>query len=193
MSPTRRDALAAAVGGGLLTTAARARENLAADAPPRRDPVLSFVPPAVGKVFEGAFPGHRCIRMGVRGRDRAAVYRGTFFDPTNWSGTEEVLVDRESVCTPPLYHLEVDAVGEVLEETRRLIDPTLLPKAVRDAYGKWNPKGVEGRSGHFWLTEVVRGQARVYRVAIILSAVKAYRATFREDGAVVEADPAVIP
>jgi hypothetical protein len=68
-----------------------------------------------------------------------------------------------------------------------------LPKAVQDAYDKWNPKGVVGRSGHFWLTEVPRGKARVYRVSIILSAIKAYRASFREDGTIVESDPAVIP
>lgn len=193
MSLTRRDALAAVVGGGLLTNMAQADEKPAADRPTRRDPVLSSVPPVVAKVFEDTFPGHRCIRMAVHGRNDAAVYRGTFFDPANWTGTEGRMVDGESVRTPPLHHLEVDSSGKVVEESLRPIDPKQLPTAVRDAYLKWNPKGVEGRSGHFWLTEVQRGKARVYRVAIILSAVKAYRATFRDDGTIVAADPTVVP
>ena len=99
----------------------------------------------------------------------------------------------ESVATPPLYHLEVDAAGKVVEETHRPIDPKQLPKAVQTAYEKWNPKGVVGQSGHFWMTEVPRGKARVYHVNILLSAVKAYGATFREDGTVVQSDPAVVP
>jgi hypothetical protein len=193
MSISRRDALAAAVGCGLTTTAARADEKPAAKGPPQRDPVLSRLTPAARKVFEDTFPNYRCIRLARRGQDEAAVYRGTFFDHANWAGAEVRLVDGESVATPPLFHMEVDAAGKVLEETPREIDPKQLPKAVQAAYEKWNPKGVTGRSGHFWLTEVVRGKARVYRVAILLSSVKAYRATFREDGTVVEADPAVIP
>jgi hypothetical protein len=36
-------------------------------------------------------------------------------------------------------------------------------------------------------------QPRVYRIRIILSSVTAYEATFREDGAVVQADPAIVP
>ena len=80
-----------------------------------------------------------------------------------------------------------------LEETLREIEPTQLPKAVLAAYEKWNPNGVEGRSGHFWLTEVAMEQPRVYRIRIILSSVTAYGATFREDGTVVQADPAIIP
>jgi hypothetical protein len=74
----------------------------------------------------------------------------------------------------------------------RWIDPKQLPKAVQDAYQKWNPKGVEGKSGHFWQTQVERGKARVYWVTILLSAVKGYRATFQEDGTVVKADPAIV-
>jgi hypothetical protein len=193
MSITRRAALAAALGCGLTTTPTGADEKPAAKGPPPRDPVLSLnLPPAIRKAFEDTFPNHRCIRLGTRGRDEAAVYRGTFFDPANWSSATGGLVDGESVVTPPLYHLELDAAAKVLEETHRPIDPKQLPKAVQAAYEKWNPKGVTGQE-HFWLTEVARGKARVYQVAIILSAVKAYRASFREDGTVVKADPAVVP
>jgi hypothetical protein len=191
MSITRRDALAVVIGCGLTTTSAD-DEKPAATGPPR-DPVLSGLPPAVRKVFTDTFPNHRCIRLARRGQGAAAVYRGTFFDHTIWSSTEVRQVGEESIATPPLYHLELDAAGRVLEETSRWIDPKRLPQAVRAAYDKWNPRGVEGRSGHFWQTEVGRGKARVYRVSIILSAVKAYRASFGEDGTVVEADPAVLP
>jgi hypothetical protein len=120
------------------------------------------------------------------------VYRGTFFDHADWSSSAGGIVDGEHVVTPPLYHLELDAAAKVLEETLRSIDPKQFPKAVMAAYQKWNPKGVEGPE-HYWLTEVPRGKARVYRVVLIFNAVKAYRATFREDGTVVEADPAVVP
>jgi len=193
MSITRRDALAVAVGCGLATTATRAEEKPAARGQPRQDPVLSGLPPAVHNVFTDTFPNYRCIRLARRGQDKAAVYRGTFFDAANWSGSAGGLVDGESIVTPPLYHLELDAAGKVLEETVRWIDPKQLPKAVQTAYTKWNPKGVEGRSGNYWWTEIPRGKSRVFRIEIVLSAVQAYRATFRQDGIVVEADPAVIP
>ena len=193
MSITRRDALTAAVGCGLVTTAARADEKPVANDAMRRDPVLNSVPDAVRKVFEATFPGHRCIRMVIRGAKAAPVYRGTFFNPAIWSRTSHSLADGETIITPPLYQLELDAAGKVLEETLREIEPTQLPKAVLAAYDKWNPNGVEGRSGHFWLTEVAMEQPRVYRIRIILSSVTAYEATFREDGTVVQADPAIIP
>jgi hypothetical protein len=193
MSLTRREALAAAaVGSGLITATVRADEKAAPDSP-RRDPALSSVPDAARKVFEDTFPGHRCIRMARRGLDQAAVYRGTFFNPAEWSSTSVRMVDGESVRTPPLFHLELDASGKVLEESPREIDPKRLPRAVQDAYQKWNPKGVEGKSGHFWQTQVERGKARVYWVTIHLSAVKGYVATFQEDGTVVKADPAIVP
>ncbi len=192
MPITRRDALAAAIGCGLTTAAARAGENPSAEGPPRRDPVLSHLPPAVRKVFEDTFPHHRCIRLVTRDREEAAVYRGTFFDPTIWSSTTVGLVEGEHVVTPPLYHLELDAAAKVREETQRWIDSKDLPKAVVAAYEKWNPTGVHGQE-YYWWTEVPRGKGRIYRVQIIVSAVKAYRASFQEDGAVVSADPAAVP
>lgn len=193
MSMTRRGALAAAVGCG-LTTAALGDEKPAAKEAPKRDPVLSsLTPAAVRKVFEDTFPGLRCIRLARRGKDNDVVYRGTFFDPAEWSSTTVRFVNGESVVTPPLYEQELDAAAKVIEETHRPIDPKQLPKAVQAAYEKWNPKGVEGLSGHFWLTEVPRGKDRIYRVTILLSAIKAYRASFKEDGTIVEADPAVVP
>lgn len=192
MSITRRNALVSVVGCGLTSIAAGAGERPAGQGSPPSDPVLSQLPPAVRKVFESTFPGHRCIRLVTRGRNEAAVYRGTFFNPANWSSTTGGLVNGESVVTPPLFHLELDASASVLEETYRSVDPKQLPKPVQAAYRKWNPKGITSQE-HYWLTEVARGQPRVYRVAIILSAVKAYRATFREDGSIVEADPVVVP
>jgi hypothetical protein len=59
-------------------------------------------------------------------------------------------------------------------------------------YEKWNPKGVKGQE-LWWLTEVPRGEARVYRVRIIVNQIKAYAASFKEDGSVLAADPAVVP
>jgi hypothetical protein len=187
MSVTRREALAAAIGGG-LTTAAAADEGPAAGPPRRHDPVYGHMPIALRKVFEGTFPNHRCIRLGIRGEGDAAVYRGTVFDPANVSSASVRRVGDETVCTPPLFELEVDATGKVLEETPRWFDPAHLPKPVAAAYAKWNATGIAGMTV-MWHTEVPRGKDRVYRVRIIVNAVKAYSATFREDGSVVSADP----
>lgn len=191
MSITRREALAAAVAGG-LTAAAAADEKPVAKEPPPRDPVYWSVPDPVRKVFETTFPGYRCIRLVTRGENDAAVYRATVFDPADWGRTSGGRIDGERVVTPPLYHIEVDATGKVLEETLRWVRLDQLPKAVLAAYQKWNPKGVQGAEFHCQ-TEVPRGKNRVYRVRIILSAIKAYTASFQEDGSVVAADPAVVP
>jgi len=190
---SRREALAAAVGCGLTTAAAGADDSPpVARELPRPDPLYTSVPEAIRKVFEDTFPNHRCIRLAIRGEDDATVYRATVFDPAS-IGASYRRVGKEHVITPPLYELELDAGGKVVEETLRpVLDPGRLPKAVAAAYEKWNPKGVIGRE-FFWQTEVLRGKARVYRVQIILSAVKAYRASFKEDGTVVEADPAPVP
>lgn len=194
MDISRRDALTAVMGCGLMTTTATADDDKpTAKEPPKRDPVVASVPAAVRKIFEETYPGYRCIRMGRRGEGEKAVYRGTFYNLAEWSSTQVRHVDGESVITPPLYHLELDAAGKVIEETHRPIQPKQLPKAVQAAYEKWNPKGIEGRSGHFWLTEVPRGKTRVYHINILLNAVKAYRATFQEDGTVVKSDPTVLP
>jgi hypothetical protein len=193
MSITRRDALAAAIGCGMTTaSAARADEKPAGAKEPRREPVYSHLPDAVRKVFEDTFPDHFCIRMVTRGKRDAEVYRGTVFDPRS-AGSFHIHVDGEHVATPILYQLELDANGKIVEEALRpILDLARLPKAVVAAYEKWNPKGVKGQE-FYWLTEVPREKARIYRVRIIVNAVKAYSATFAEDGTVLDAKPAVVP
>src|SRR5205814_2123937 len=138
MSITRRVALAAVVGFGLMTAAGRADEKPAASEPLKRDPMLAHLPAAVRKVFEDTFPNHRIIRLVMRGDGRDAVYRGTVFDLTDTtltSGLERV--GGEFVTTPRLFHLEVDARGKVLEELPHPIGPDRVPKAVLAAYEKW--------------------------------------------------------
>jgi hypothetical protein len=194
MSITRRQALAAAVGCGLTTAAVRADDKPpAATERPRPDPVLNHgnVPKEVRAACEETFPGHRCLRVAEREEKGAKVFRVTVFDPADM-GSESRLVNGERITQLPLYHLELTADGKVLEETAHWIDPQRWPKPVQASYQKWNPKGVEGQEVH-WLTEVPRGEARVYRVRIIVNAIKAYSASFREDGAVLAADPAVVP
>lgn len=104
--------------------------------------------------------------MGSRGLGEKAVYRGTFFNLAVWSASGVRQEGEESVATPPLYHREGDAAGNIVDETPRPIDPMLLPKAVQAAYEKWNPNGLVGRSGHYWMTEVPRGKARVYQRSV---------------------------
>jgi hypothetical protein len=191
---TRRVVLAAVVGFGLTMTAvAGAADQQPAGKEKPRNPLYSSMPSAVRAVFEDAFPNHVCIRLVRRQEKGATMYRGTVFDSAS-GGAQTKRVGEEIVTEPILYHLEISETGKVLEETLRpVFDPKQLPKAVLAAYEKWNPKGVTGSSGHWWMTEVPRGEARVYRVRIILSAVKAYSASFKEDGTVLAADPAVVP
>jgi hypothetical protein len=194
MSITRRDALAAAAGCGLTTTgAARADDRPpAAKERPRRDPVYMYLPDAVRAVFEDTFPGYRCVRLATRREKGATVYRATIFDPAS-AGAHTQRVGEETVTQPILYHMELTADGKVIEESPRpVLDPGRLPKAVLAAYEKWNPTGVRGQE-LWWMTDVPRGGARVYRVRIIVNAIKAYSASFREDGSVLAADPAVVP
>jgi hypothetical protein len=193
MSITRREALAAAVGCGLMTTVtAGADDKPAAPEPPKRDPIYSNVPDAIRKVFDDTFPNHRCIRMVTRGEKDATVYRATVFNPADLSVITQ-LVDGGHIMTPPLYHLELDATGKVLEETRRpVLDLGQLPKAVVAAHEKWNAKGVKGMA-LMWSTQVPRGKDRVYGVFIIVNSVTGYSASFKADGTVLKADPAVVP
>ena len=191
MPVTRRQALAAAVGCGLTATAVtRAEDKLPATAEPlKQDPVLSHLPAATRKVFEDTFPNHRIVRLVQRGDGEGAAFRGTVFDlasSTLTSGHDRF--GGELVTTPKLFYLEVDAKGKVLEELPRPIEPARAPKAVVDAYDKWNPKELR-RLTTMWSTEVPRGKNRVYHVHILVSQVKSYRATFNEVGAVVRADP----
>jgi hypothetical protein len=158
---------------------------------PPHDPVYMHLPEAIRKVFEETFPGHRCIRLVIRGEKEATVYRATVFHPAAMSSSSK-RVGEEEVITPPLDYLELDAGGKVLEETLHFVDPGRLPKPVTAAYEKWNPKGVTARE-HWWMTEVQRGKDRVYRVRMIENAIKGYTALFKEDGTVVEADPAIVP
>ncbi len=188
MSLTRRDALAAVViGGGLAPTAAGADEQPPAADQPKVDPILSRgLPDAVRKAFVHALPGYWCVRLGVRGKEDAAVYRVTVFHPGH--GQTSHVKDGEFVTTPRLYDIELDARGKSLEETARPIGPDQLPKAVLAAYERWNPKGVE-RMATMWSTELPRGKDRVYGVYILVSQIKGYSAFFKEDGTVVKADP----
>ena len=134
MSITRRDALAAAI-GLTATEVSRAEDKVpAAKTVPRVEPMYSHLPEAVRKVFEDTFPDHFCIRMVTRGKQAAAVYRGTVFDPRS-AASHHQHVDGEHVATQILYQLEVDADGKVVEETLRpVLDPARLPKAVAAAY-----------------------------------------------------------
>jgi len=191
MPVNRRQALAAAIGCG-LTTASTTRAD---EKPPqtreplKQDPVLPHLPAAARKVFEETFPNHRIIRLVQRGDGEDAVYRGTVFDlssPTLTSGHDRFA--GELVTTPKLFYLEVDAKGKIQEELPRPIEPTQAPKAVVDAFDKWNRKELR-RLTTIWSTEIPRGKDRVYHVHILVSQVKSYWATFKEDGTVVRADP----
>ena len=138
------------------------------------------------KAFEGALPGYWCVRLTTRGEKDAAVYRATVFHPGH--GQFSRVIDGESVTTPRLYDLVLDARGKSLEETARPIVPDQLPQAVVAAYEKWNPKGVK-RMATMWSTELPRGKERVYGVYILVNQTKGYSASFKEDGTVVKADP----
>jgi hypothetical protein len=193
MPITRREALAAAAGCGLATPAeARADEKPPAAPGGRSDPVFGNLPNAVRAVVEDTFPGHRCIRLAERQEKGATVYRVTVFNPADTT-VHTQSVGGELVSQPRLYHVELTADGKVIEETYRpVLDLGRLPKPVLAAYQKWNPKGVTGMVVA-WSTEVPRGKERIYRAGVIVNQIKAYRVSFKEDGSVIAADPAVVP
>ena len=187
MSISRRDALVAVVGCGLTaTSAAGSDEKPAAKEAPKPDPVYSHLPNDIRKVYEDTFPNHRCVRLTIRGEKDKAVYRATVFDLASMSASVQQ-VGGELICTPQLFRLELDARGQVLEETRRPIEKERVPKAVAAAYDQWNPKELK-RMATLWSTEVARGKDRVYDVTILVNQLKAYRASFKEDGTILSAD-----
>jgi len=186
MPITRRDALAAAVGCGLTANAAAAADDKPAAGGPVRDTLLASIPNAPRKVVEDFFPNHFCVRLVTRGVRESAVYRATLFHPGHQRTTQ--FVGGEEISTPKMYEVELDARGKVLEETTHPIEPSRVPKVVAAAYDQWNPKGVQ-RMVTMWSTEVAVGKGRVYRAYILVSAVKAYAASFKEDGTVLAADP----
>jgi hypothetical protein len=187
VSVNRRNALAAVVPGGLTATAIRADEQPPADVQPEADPILSQgLPDAVRRAFTDALPGYWCVRLAVRGEGDGAVYRATVFHPSR--GQTSNVIGEEAVTTPRFYDVELDARGESLEETVRPTTPDHVPQAVLAAYEKWNPKSLK-RMATMWSTEVPRGKDRVYRVYILVNQNKRYRAFFKDDGTVVEADP----
>src|SRR5262249_7733647 len=99
----------------------------------------------------------------------------------------------EIVSQPILYHLQVSEEGKVVEETPHpVLDLEKLPKAVVASFEKWNPKGVKGMAVLWW-TEIARGKDRVYHASILVNQIKAYGASFKEDGTVLAAEPAVVP
>lgn len=188
MSLTRRDALAAALGGGLLTATAGADEKPAAAERPWADPVIAHVPLVIRPVFESTFPGHRCVRMAVRKGKPAPTYRGTFFNPTDPTVHTKRDDDGDLVTQPILYHLEVASDLTIVEETPHPLHLKLVPAGVMAAYQKWDPHQIKAMA-RMWYTGVPRGKDRVYYVNILVNQIKAYGATFKEDGTVIKADP----
>lgn len=192
MAITRREALTAAVACGVTAT-----DATAAPVPPMirplSDPLYSRLNKEARAVVEDTFPLHLCIRLVERRvRDETVAYRVTVFNPAS-RGARTKMVDGESVSEPILYHLELTPKGTIIEETPRpILDLAKLPKPVLESYRKWNPREVRNMMVT-WITEVPRGGTRTYRAHILVSAIKAYNATFKPDGSVITADPITMP
>ena len=191
MTINRRHALTAVVGGLACTAAARADDKPAAKVEDRfptlpRDSLLAALPPAALKVVEHWFPNHWCVRLVTHHRANPKWYQATLFMPRgqrsiNW-------IDGDEIAVPPMYQVSVNAEGMVLEESNHAIERDLVPEVVTAAAEKWNPTGVKGMATT-WATEVAAGKERIYRVAIVVSQVKFYAASFQPDGTVIKADP----
>jgi hypothetical protein len=191
MTMNRRDALTAVVGGLMCTAAAGADDKPAAKVEDKfptlpRDTLLAALPPAALKVVEFWFPNYWCVRLVTHHQANPKWYRATLFTPrgprrTNWTEGNEIAV-------PPMYEVSVTEEGKVLEESSHAIERDLVPMAVIAAYEKWNPTAVKGMVTT-WATEVAAGKERVFRVAIVVSQVKFYAASFQADGTVIKADP----
>ena len=190
MCLNRRAAMAAVAGSCMMTNLAGAEAPTVQVVQP--DPVRRLAPEAVERTFEAAFPSqrYRCVRM-AHPLNAAETFRGRFFslsDSKVRNGQEE----KEFVSEPIFYEMEVAADGKVIEETLHpVLDGDELPKPVQAAYGRWNPKGVKGMFVR-WYTGVPRGKERVYMVQILIDQLTLHDATFKGDGTVVAADPAVV-
>src|SRR5262249_54002774 len=151
----------------------------------------NHVPTEVRKICEETFPGYRCLKVVWREEKDVKIFRATFFNPADM-GAESRLVNGEHITQLSLYDLELTADVKIIAESAHWIDAKRWPKQVQASFQKWNPKGVKGQEMHSF-TEVRKGDSRVYRVRIIVNAIKAYSALFGEDGSVLAADPAVVP
>jgi hypothetical protein len=191
---TRFEALAVAFSCSLMTAAICADDKPdPATARPRPDVVLNNagIPKEVRAVCEENFSGYQCLRVAEREEKGTKVFRMTFFAPAD-TRTQHRTENGEQVTKLPLYDLEMTASGKVLEETYHWIDPKRLPKAVQASYEKWNPKGARGMAV-ISLTDVPKGEGRRFHVRIIMNQIKAYYASFKEDGSIISAEPAVVP
>jgi hypothetical protein len=164
---------------------------LAVAGEPMEDPILRFLPKEVRKACEDAFPGHRALRAVERQAGGAPVYRVTVFSSTDTMVYAKKIGD-DHVSELPLYHLELTADGKVVEESRHAVPESRVPKAVLAGYRTWNPGGVKGMAV-VWGVELQKGTDRVFSVNVILSSVKTYFASFKEDGSVVAAEPSRVP
>jgi hypothetical protein len=191
MTMNRRDALTAMVGGLASVAAAGADDKPAAKVEYKfptlpRDSLLAVLPPAALKVVEHWFPNYWCVCLVTHHRANPKWYQATLFNlrgpwRINW-------IDGQEVAVPPMCQVSVDADGKVLEESNHAIERDLVPKAVTAAAKKWNPSGVKGMVTT-WATEVAASKERNYRVAIVVSQVKFYAASYQADGTVIKADP----
>ena len=156
------------------------------------DPVLRFAPKAVQNVCAERFPAHRVLRVVERQVGGApVVYRITVFSIAD-TGVFTKTTGDDTVSELLLHQLELMADGKVIEESRHAVPEYRVPKAVLDGYRRWNPDGVKGM-GVFWTAGQEKGKERMFSASVILSAVKAYSASFRTNGSVVAAEPARVP
>ena len=77
----------------------------------------------------------------------------------------------------PQYKLELTADGQIIEEERHLISMLAVPKAVRIAYQKWNPKGLQGMTVA-WASEKPRNKDRQFSASIVFNQVDGSFAVF---------------
>ena len=159
----------------------------AGENPPADDPLLRQLPAGARKVCRNLFPGHRALRYVERKEKDTLVYRVTFFQPAS-GAIRTRLVDGETVTELPLDVLELTADGKVLEEGRHSVADSQVPKAVLEAYKKWNAKGLEGMAV-FWAAEQKKGEGRTFQVMILVNSLTAFNASFKEDGTVIKAPP----
>jgi len=155
------------------------------------EPVLRFAPKAVQQRYAETFPAHRVLRVVERQAGGTSVYRITVFSPTD-TAVYTKKTGNDTVSELLLHHVELTTDGKVLEESRHAIPESRVPRAVLDGYRLWNRNGVKGM-GVFWTAEQEPGRERVFSARVILSSVKAYSASFMENGRVVAAEPARVP
>ncbi len=173
--------------GALILTALDSKTE------PRNDPILGMHPVPIKEACQRYCPDniYQILRITEHQKTKPYTYTVTFIN--NNGMIQGKKIDDDLTSELPQYKLELTADGQIIEEERHLISMLAVPKAVRIAYQKWNPKGLKGMTVA-WAAEKPRNKDRLFSTSIVFNQIDGSFAVFTEDGTLVKekSDPAPV-